>query len=233
MDFKRHEGIDEYKSIKHYFKSIPYVVEDFVIKNPQSKFNLYTTNYDGILETVFAKERREGYSGFIAEDGFFRKFSENAPLLILDRERLENDKMKFMHLHGSYKFTKKFGMTCKIFGAGNKNDNPVMVFNRPAQKGNLVRGDDVLSTYFEKLRRDLSTCDKFVILGNSMKNEPHIKELIKNSIKPEAIIYVCSRNPEEIREEVLPWAPCRIEAITTLDIKTEADLAEFMTSIIT
>lgn len=232
QDFRRHEGIAEYKSIKQYFKIIPYEIEAYVRANPQSLFNLYTTNYDGILETVFAKERPEGGSGFIAEDGFTRRISENAPLLALDRNRLENAKMKFMHLHGSYKFTKSFGMTCKLFGSSSKNNNPVMVFNRPAQKGNLVRGDDVLNTYFEKLRRDMSTSDKFIILGNSMRNEPHIKELLASSIRPESTILVCSRNPKEIKDQIKSFVKCKIELATTSGITTEEDLAKFIIELI-
>lgn len=232
QDFRKHEDIDEYKSIKHYFKTIPYSIEDFVNANPTTKFNLYTTNYDGILETVFAKKQQEGVSGFIAEDGFTRRISENAPLLALDRDRLENAKMKFLHLHGSYKFTKVFGMTCKLFGAGAKNNNPVMVFNRLEQKGNLVRGDDVLNTYFEKLRRDMSTSDKFIILGNSMKNEPHIKELLKSSIRPDCTIFVCSRNPIEIKEQIRSSVRCKIEEVTTRGINTESGLTKFLIQLI-
>jgi hypothetical protein len=232
QDFRRHENIDEYKSIKHYFKNIPYSIEDYINANPGSKFNLYTTNYDGILETVFAKRQIDGVSGFIAEDGFTRRISENSPLLGLDRERLENAKMKFLHLHGSYKFTKVFGMTCKLFGANSKNNNPVMVFNRPAQKGNLVRGDDVLNTYFEKLRRDMATSDKFIILGNSMRNEPHIKELLRSSIRPESTIFVCSRNPSEIKEQIRPFARCKVEEVSTSGVNTEDDLTRFLIQLI-
>lgn len=232
QDFRRHENIDEYKSIKHYFKNIPYSIEEYVNANPESKFNLYTTNYDGILETVFAKRQIDGVSGFIAEDGFTRRISENSPLLGLDRERLENTKMKFLHLHGSYKFTKVFGMTCKLFGANAKNNNPVMVFNRPAQKGNLVRGDDVLNTYFEKLRRDMATSDKFIILGNSMRNEPHIKELLRSSIRPESTILVCSRNPGEIKEQIRPFIRCKVEEVSTSGVNTEDDLTKFLIQLI-
>jgi NAD-dependent SIR2 family protein deacetylase len=161
----------------------------------------------------------------------YARFRKNSPYLALDRTRLENSKMKFMHLHGSYKFAKVFGMTCKISGVA-ENKNPVMVFNRPTQKGNLVRGDDVLNTYFEKLRRDLSTCDKFIILGNSMKNEPHIKELLSNSIREDATIVVCSRNPSEIRAEIAPHVKCTIEEATTRDIMTEEGLTEFLKNVL-
>ncbi|MGI4970943.1 MAG: SIR2 family protein [Janthinobacterium lividum] len=230
-DFRHHENIADYKGIKQYFRELPKEIDRFINENPELKFNVYTTNYDGILETVFAKARPQGGSGFFAEDGFIRKISENSPFIALDRTRLENSKMKFLHLHGSYKFAKVFGMTCKISGP-EKNKNPVMVFNRPTQKGNLVRGDDVLNTYFEKLRRDLSTCDKFIILGNSMKNEPHIKELLSNSIRPEATIVVCSRNPNEIRQEIAPHVRCVIEEATTRGIMNEDGLINFLKGVL-
>ncbi|RTQ48516.1 hypothetical protein EJV47_16220 [Hymenobacter gummosus] len=231
QDFRRHENIEEYKHIKQYFKIIPYEIESFIKSNPQCLFNLYTTNYDGILETVFAKERREGVSGFLGEDGFIRKISENPVRLALDRTRLENQKIKFLHLHGSYKFAKNFGMTCKILG-NTQNNNPVMVFNRPEHKGNLVRGDDVLNTYFEKLRRDLSTCDKFIILGNSMRNEPHIKELLRDSIRSEATIVVCSRNPKEIKDQIKSFVRCKIEEESTQSITSEVDLIDFLIKVL-
>jgi hypothetical protein len=79
-DFRHHEGIADYKGIKQYFKTLPYAIEGFIRENPECNFNLYTTNYDGILETVFAKDRPQGGSGFISEDGFIRKISEKFSL---------------------------------------------------------------------------------------------------------------------------------------------------------
>jgi NAD-dependent SIR2 family protein deacetylase len=233
-DFRQHENIAEYKHIKHYFKSMPYEIEEYVRRNPASKFNLYTTNYDGILETVFAKRQTEDAdgilrTGFIHSDGFSTVVSPS--LRLLNKTHLEDAKMKFLHLHGSYKFVKNFGVTCKLVGTA-ANPSPVMVFNRPTLKGQIVGGDNVLNTYFEKLRRDLSTCDRFIILGNSMKTEPHIMDLIKNSIKPEATIVICSRNPAEVKARIRPHVRCNIDEVSTLDITTESQLTGFLISLI-
>ena len=228
--FREHENIDEYKSMKKYLSNFATSVLDHISTDPNNRLNIYTTNYDGVLDTLMTVPRTENRNnGFIGADGFTNPVTQQ--LLGFVAPHLDNKKICLLHLHGSYKFTKNYGETFKLRG-GAINNEPVMVFNNPNMKESIIRRDNVLSYYFDKLREDLINTDRLVIIGNSMKAEPHIKNLFQLYLNKSAEVVVCSRNPNEISQEIKQYIKRPALEISTSDIHYEADLISFFKAMI-
>jgi len=228
--FKEHENIDEYKSLKKYLPTFAIEIDKHISSNKGTSLNIYTTNYDGVLDTLLTKPRTEELKhGFIGADGFTKLISNNH--LGFVAHHLDNKPITLLHLDGSYKFTKKYGTTYKIRGLAT-NYEPVMVFNNPDMKESIVRSDNVLSYYFDKLKEDLSKSDRLVIIGNSMRTEPHIKKLIQLYLNKDAQVIVCSRNPNDIHNEIKPYTKRQALELKTDDISNEYMLIEFFKQMI-
>lgn len=52
-DFREHENLNEYKSLKSYFPELPLFISDLLERNKDKFVSIYTTNYDGVLDTIF------------------------------------------------------------------------------------------------------------------------------------------------------------------------------------
>ncbi|RSK45206.1 hypothetical protein [Hymenobacter rigui] len=222
-EFKDHEDSDAYSRIRSYFPTVPATVTEFIQSRQLGKVRVFTTNYDGIFDTIFTNWPM---GGFIFSDGFI-KSNSYPDLLELEPAYVASNTLVAAHLHGSYRFTKRFGRTYKT-RANYDNSEPVMVFNNPNMKEEIVRADNVLSAYYQHLALILKKYDKLVILGNSMEAEPHIKKLINKYFNREGTsITVCSRNPSTIKNEVLPfYNRGEIHELSTNGISTEQDLID-------
>lgn len=196
-EFMEHHNSGQYGEIRQYLPTFSANVQALFMENGVKKVNFCTTNYDGILDTLLTKQPR----GFITDDGF-RSTTPPSELLDIYPDYLSSKSLVLTHLHGSYLYTKRFGKTYKT-NDYDSNDEPVMVFNDPKMKREIIRADSVLWSYFLKLNSDLKEIDKLIIFGNSMSNEPHIKTLIqKNFNRPNTTIVVSSRTPEKITHEL-------------------------------
>jgi NAD-dependent SIR2 family protein deacetylase len=231
-DFREHENLQQYKNLKWYFPILPMAVSA-LLEDKDRKINIYTTNYDGVIDTILSKpyDRTTQTSGFQGGDGFTRRNPFNALLLNFVSEHMDDKQMLIMHMHGSYKFTKYAGMTNKIKGV-QENNQPVMVFNRKKVKGRIVKSDNVLSAYFERLRNDVKEAQRFVILGNSMITELHIKEMLKANLSPSTEVVVCSREPHKIAAEIAGFVTNPIIEKSTTGITNEAELIAFFDELI-
>ena len=111
-----------------------------------------------------------------------------------------------------------------------------MVFGNPETKAITIKNDNILSAYYEQLRNDLSSFDKLIVFGNSMENEPHLKEIIKTHFDKEGKqLIVCSYNDESIekvKEQLKGSFSQRILGKPTKDVKTESQLLAFFKEII-
>ncbi|GAA4494887.1 hypothetical protein GCM10023172_05760 [Hymenobacter ginsengisoli] len=217
-EFQEHENSAAYGRVRTYFPNLTTELEQMIRDKNLSKVSIFTTNYDGILDTLTTWPR----GGFMFSDGF----AKSGPLSTLEMvpEYTHGNKLILAHLHGSYKFSKIYGRTYKKRD-GFDNEEPVMVFNNPKMKEEIVRNDNVLSEYFDLLGTCLSKYDNLVILGNSMEAEPHIKKLIaRNFNRNGTSLTVCSRSPDAIAAEVKPFYSRKIHEETTRGVETEGDL---------
>jgi len=166
------------------------------------------------LIPYYLKER-----GFISADGF-GIIDGNHRHLKLNHHNLYGIAIRFMHLHGSYRFEKRFGTTYKT-REGIENLDPVIVFNNPNQKEEIINKDSVLREYFNILKKSLATHDKLIIIGNSMANEPHLKSIIKEFFnKPNQLLYACSRNPSQISKQLEGYYDKSVMHRSTSNIST-------------
>ncbi|NVO32589.1 hypothetical protein, partial [Hymenobacter lapidiphilus] len=216
-EFQDHQDSAAYGNMRNYFPTFSNQLEDMIKGKNFSKFTMFTTNYDGVLDTLTTKIPK----GFMFTDGF----ATSAPypgLLDMVPEYVYGNSLVLAHLHGSYRFTKAFGKTYKT-RANIENNEPVMVFNNPNMKEEIVRNDNTLSEYYDFLKKCLSDYDHLVILGNSMEAEPHIKKLINKHFRRKGTsITVCSRNPNAIKAEIEPfYIGGKIYEETTRGVETE------------
>ena len=232
-DFREHENLSEYKSLKSYFPALPGFISNLFESDKNRFVNIYTTNYDGVLDTIISKpfDRKEQKSGFQGVDGFTRFNTFSNVLLDFVNEHMDLKQLLVLHLHGSYKFTKYGGVTCKIKGL-HENNQPVMVFNQKRIKGQIVRADNVLSAYFERLRSDVKDANRLVILGNSMKTENHIKDMLKANLGPEVQVVACSRTPSNVTKEIKSFVNREVTEISTEGITTERELIDLLGALI-
>lgn len=208
QEFSNYHQDTGYKNIKRLFPTFGKSFEQMLANKNVNEFHIYSTNYDGILDTLLTDYPRN----FIFQDGFGNMDSDE--LLEFYDYNINHDKI-ICHIHGSYLYKRHFGKTHKLKN-NCLNTDPIMIFNNPDLKEVIIRRDNVLNTYFELLEKDLINANKLVIFGNSMTNEPHIKKAIKNYGNRENLsLYVCSPNPIQIKTEIEPFFNYDITEINT------------------
>ena len=190
--FRTFEQSDNYKLIKKLFPNFGDKIRSSLTeKNIQPLF--LTTNYDGIEDTILTNH------GTFIPDGFGKNKHGD---LVLIEDNLNKDEL-FFHIHGSYKFKKDFYETIKLRQT-SENLNPLMIFNQPELKKKQIMEDNVLREYFYIFEEKLKTCKNFIIIGNSLKNEPHIIELLKKQEFNDEHhnLYIYDNNPEQVEKTI-------------------------------
>lgn len=199
-DFKHFEDTSGYRTIRRLFPGFGSGFDNMLNYSKVEDVLICTTNYDGILDTLLTYPVRVNGTHFIFPDGFGK--SRFPGYLQLNEYNLRRAKRSLIHLHGSYKFIRKGSNTYKLAGA-LYNEEPVLVFNNPFLKEKEILDDQVLSSYYRTLIEKLKTYDRIIILGNSFRNEPHIKDLISKYFdRPNTEIIVCDLNPQEVVKEL-------------------------------
>ncbi len=177
-----------------------------------------------MLDTLLTGDPR----GYIFHDGFSH-FNNN--LLSISEENINYNKL-ICHIHGSYLYKRELGFTYKLKN-NLYNSEPIMVFNNPDFKEQIISRDNVLSRYYYILLESLKTADNLVILGNSMKNEPHLKKIIsKYGNRPELNVYVCSTNPQKIADEISSSYQHKINLVNSKNFIDEDSFINFIDTII-
>lgn len=210
LEFKNHHESVGYKNIKKLFPDFGKNFNKIITENKVDYLHIYTTNYDGILDTLLTDEPR----GFIFHDGF-GSISSNRFLGFYDYNI--NFTKTICHIHGSYLYEKNFGVTYKL-KENLQNIDPVMIFNNPDFKEDIIKKDTVLLEYYKLLENDLKNADQLIIFGNSMVNEPHLKNIIKkygNRKKLEILIF--STSPNKVLEELKNFYKYKIREFNTQD----------------
>lgn len=223
-EFRNHHESTGYKNLKKIFPSFGKKFNDLIDLKNTEFFNIFTTNYDGLLDTLLTGDPR----GFIFHDGFSH-FNEN--LLTISEENINFDKL-ICHIHGSYLYKREFGYTYKLKN-NLINSEPIMVFNNPDFKEQIINRDNVLARYYHILLESLKVADNLIILGNSMKNEPHLKKIIsKYANRPNLNLYVCSTNPQKIADELTKHYSHKINLVDTKAFINEDEFLSFIERVI-
>ncbi|UOU97745.1 hypothetical protein MUU74_14725 [Chryseobacterium daecheongense] len=221
LEFKNHHESVGYKNIKKLFSDFGNNFNQILIDNNVDYIHIFTTNYDGILDTLLTNNPY----GFIFHDGFGNIQDEK--FLGFYEYNINFNKI-ICHIHGSYLYQKSFGKTFKL-RENIENSDPVMIFNNPDFKEDIIKKDSVLLQYYEILESDLKDADQLIIFGNSMINEPHIKNLIKQYGNREDLkILIFSTNPDDVAEELKEYYGFDIARTNTRDFdSTTKFLTEF------
>lgn len=213
--FKTFEAKDNYKILNKIFPDFGKSFRD-IMKGICSDVLYITTNYDGIKDTLLA----ENYD-FIA-DGF--GMGSNGSLVLTENNLGYNELC--LHLHGSYKFQKEFYETIKLRGT-TENKNPLMIFNQPELKEKQINSDNVLREYFFKFKNRLRSGEKLIIIGNSLRNEPHIISAINKFFNKEGnTVYIydaCPESVEGILKEKISTPLFDIRLINTKEFSSSTD----------
>ena len=167
-EFYNHEKAQGgYKDLKALFPEFGDDFNNLLNKHDISDCDFFTTNYDGVLDTLLTKANR----GFNSTDGFsVHPGFEN--YLRIQSDSLRSSPIRCIHIHGSYKFEKKYGDTYKAKSGGKSPTEklePVIIFNNPDLKGELIRRDPVLNLYFSFMYDSLEKADKLIILETLWK----------------------------------------------------------------
>jgi len=227
-EFKRHEEAKGYSNLKQIFPKFGVRLKELLKKHEYNRVSIFSTNYDGVLDTLLTD------NGFLFVDGFKRIEGD----LVFCEEQLESSDFKMLHLHGSYKFEERYYATVKLL-KGRSNENPVMIFNNPNLKEKLIKENDVLREYYYFFEKELESCNKLVIIGNSLLNEPHILRLLNKRVKsdenkPEFKLYIIDKTPKSVEENIkMEVKNIQIEQYGTIDIKSTKNLYELIETILT
>jgi len=226
-EFRTHQEDEGYKDLKRLFPDFGQSFNSLLEQSEVERCDFFTTNYDGILDTLMTYPDRRG---FLSVDGF-GAIPDDPNYLKLYDENLDGI-IRIFHIHGSYRFERIYGTTYKSRSNFYNND-PVIIFNNPELKEELIHRDTVLRTYLHTLEHSLKDSDKLVIMGNSMRNEPHIKQHIKRYFNnQDKHLYVCSRNPTPVKRELGIFFNHTIHERSTNGINSIANLIEFIDEII-
>jgi NAD-dependent SIR2 family protein deacetylase len=206
-------------------------------KFKKKKFlHIYTTNYDGIIDTllnynIYENNKNMGNTNkkmdFLGRDGFGGSHEEYKHFNGIFK--IENENI-ILHIHGSYKFRRLFRMTVKMTkeyvkkqqskGGNFTVDFPVIIYNNREIKQKIIEENDVLSKYFEYFKFSLRECSKFVIWGNSLKTDPHIAKAICQNFDKEKPLYIIDINPNSVIDNL--QSECKNKKFK--NIKTLKDL---------
>jgi len=208
--FHESEHEDYYKKLIKEFlidnKPLGSHIKDLI--NNKKFLHIYTTNYDGIIDTLLVYKYENYRKDFLGRDGFggtnkdYKHFN--------GIYNIENKNI-ILHIHGSYKFRLLFGMTAKMTKDyvkqqsenGNfKVDFPVIVYNNPDIKEKIIKNNNVLNEYFRYFKFSLKECSKFVIWGNSLRTDPHIVKAICQNFDKEKPLYVIDIKPDQVIKQL-------------------------------
>lgn len=193
-EFRSFELNDGYSRIAQIFPEFGKEVMAILKENNIKKSYFVTTNYDGILDTLLCAG-----GNFLFADGFGNDQNSNK---VYREYNFKKDHLR-VHLHGSYRFFYN-GFQVNKLSKGTKNENPVMIFNQPRYKKKQIMNYDILREYYRELENRLNDSNKVIIIGNSLRCEPHIKKLILTKFnKKENEIVIFDQNPQRVENELL------------------------------
>lgn len=217
-----------YSEISIMFPNFGKKFDEILSNKKDNPIHIYTTNYDGILDTLLIKDYRFNFVDGFGEDG-------DIDFLSIDAPKINESPKLLAHIHGSYLYEKQNNISKKQRRC-TLNNHPIIVFDNPDTKKFIIKNDNILSAYYKQLRDDLSSFDKLIIFGNSMQNEPHLKEIIKAHFDKEGNqLIICSYDEESIekvKEQLKGSFSQLIIGRTTKDIKTESQLLALFKEII-
>jgi len=186
-EFVSDETTGFYGNLRKELKVYGYFIDREPIKQNKEKLFIFTTNYDGCVDIFF---RFNDEDGFQFNDLFNRRscpeYTEE--YVCFDDSETPEPPLLF-HLHGSYKFfIKQQGfryVTIKLSDYSSLNYRnliPVIIYNAPNMKQELIRKFEVLSTYFGFFKKNLKENTKrLIIIGQSLLSDPHILDAISRS----------------------------------------------------
>lgn len=216
MTFETNKG---YSHVHTALPNLGKAVQNLLYTNKVEKLYLCTTNYDGLIDSLFTYYcEKESKWKYVLKDGFI-KGNYNDWLF-------RKAEYKIAHLHGSYKYLRSTDGTIKI-DKGAENYNPVMIYDDPSCKEAAIKQDSVLSSNLLELERQLKECDKVISIGNSFKTEPHLKQLLNaNFNRPNTELIICSNKPQDVVSELVPHYSYPIYSQSTEYVKSEKQLIE-------
>ena len=158
--------------------------------------NIFTTNYEGIIDILLSP------NGFWLGDGFgYCPYFEDRLLLCFNPDF--SDSHNLYHIHGSYKFFEGRDQVYKLRTSSfekkkegskqiesnleslmsfikNKHLKPLLVYSSFKEKLKLIRKNPVLSYYYNFYIHSISKNKKLALFGISLSNDKHLVEPIIN-----------------------------------------------------
>ena len=212
LRFIKSECNGTYKKLVSYlYKNDPRVWE--ILDETNSVF--FTTNYDGIGEMIlsydpYSEPHKIKYSDFFSYETCLTK--EYGKFVCFNASMEASN--FFLHLHGSYKFFEHTSQLIKLTHQGCEellelynNGNiqilqeyaPIIVFNAPKLKRNIIATNVILHFYFQLFRKELAGYNDNVLIiwGQSLRNDPHLVDVILKNLDSLYKIVVIVRDPNQ------------------------------------
>jgi hypothetical protein len=174
---------------------------DIHLKRTGNNLGVFTTNYDGFVEQ-FLRTSNSKNQGFLFKDGFAGDSSH--PLTLYKPHFNYN---RFIgHLHSSYKYGWNGNQWVKFrTSRSSRNVDPLIVYMKPSQKKRFIDNNPVLRAYWIHFEKWLNNTEELVIYGNSLNSDPHIKDVIKESLSKDASVYIADINAQKVYDENLTY----------------------------
>ena len=212
LDFIKSECNGIYKKLVSYlYENDPNIWN--ILDEANSVF--FTTNYDGIGEMILAYDPH-GEQHKIKYPDFFSYetcLSKEYGKFVCFNSSMEASNF-LLHLHGSYKFFEYKSQLIKLAHQGCeellkvfKNGEikilqeyaPIIVFNAPNLKRSIITRNVILNFYFQLFRRELAGYNNVLIIwGQSLKNDPHLADVILTNFDSLYKIIVIVPNPNQV-----------------------------------
>jgi hypothetical protein len=186
-EFISDETTGFYGNLRKELKKYGFFINRESIKQNKDRLFIFTTNYDGSVDIFF---RFNDKDGFIFNDLFNRRACpEYTEEYVCFDNSITPEPPLLFHIHGSYKFfIKQQGfryVTIKLSDYNSsdyRNLIPVIIYNAPNMKQELIKKFEVLSTYFSFFKKNLQeNTEKLIIIGQSLLSDPHILDAISQS----------------------------------------------------
>ena len=214
-----------YGELRKEFKSYGFFVDRESVKQNKDRLFIFTTNYDGCVDIFF---RFNDSDGFLFNDLFNRSACpEYTEDYVCFDESITPEAPLLFHLHGSYKFfIRQEGFRYVTIKLGNyesldfRNLIPVIIYNAPKMKEELIRRFQVLDTYFNFFKENLrENTRKLVIIGQSLSSDPHILDAISWSYHniDEIVIMDVDDQLEKVKNRILKQVKQKLKKDDILD----------------
>lgn len=147
----------------------------------KQNLEIYTTNYDLLLEKAFESRGIPYFDGFIGSNKAF--FHQESVENIEGKSKLPSNWIRLWKLHGSLNWfwnKARNGDIVNRTNADMKSDNEIVIY--PSKEKYSMSRKQPFTTYFDRLRAFLNNDETLFVVHGYSFNDQHINEVLYSSL---------------------------------------------------